>query len=114
MQNKHNRTTQPSNAATAGPKNSAVLECRFCGAECLPELGEMPCQNCKADTYFRFIPHGTPRNYREILNSLGLKDRDIAAAFGYKDVGAFTSSTASRRVKSGVEFVFYSTLYNRG
>lgn len=100
--------------ATAEPKNSAVFECRFCGAECLPEREEMPCQNCKADTYFRFIPPGTPRNYREILNRLKLKDRDIAAAFGYKDLGAFTSSTAARRVKAGVEFVFYAALYNRG
>lgn len=111
---KDNRTMQPSNAATAGTENSAVLECRFCGAECLPELEEMPCQSCKADSYFRFMPPGTPRNYREILDSLGLKDRDIAAAFGYKDLGAFTSSTAARRVKAGVEFVFYAALYNRG
>ncbi len=109
---KRNLTTGASH--TAEPQNSAVLECRFCGAECLPELEEMPCQNCKADTYFRFVPPGTPRNYREILNSLKLKDRDIAAAFGYKDLGAFTSSTASRRVKAGVEFVFYAALYNRG
>lgn len=109
---KNNRTTPET--ATVEPENSAVLECRFCGAECLRELEEMPCQNCKADTCFRFVPPGTPRNYREILNSLKLKDRDIAAAFGYKDLGAFTSSTASRRVKAGVEFVFYAALYNRG
>ena len=109
---KSNRTTGAS--PTAEPENSAVWECRFCGAECLPQLEEMPCQNCKADSYFRFMPPGTPRNYREILNSLSLKDRDIAAAFGYKDLGAFTSSTASRRVKAGVEFVFYSALYSRG
>lgn len=73
-------------------------------------MEEMPCQNCRADSYFRFIPPGTPRNYREILNSLGLKDRDIAKAFGYKDLNAFSSSTAARRVKAGVEFVYYSTL----
>ena len=100
--------------ATAGPENPAVLECRFCGTTCLPELEEMPCQNCKADSLFRFLPPGTPRNYREILKSLGLQDRDIAQAFGYKDLNAFSSSTAARRVKAGVEFVFYSTLYKRG
>ena len=109
---KYNRTMPET--ATAEPQNSAVLKCRFCGAECLPELEEMPCQNCKADTYFRFVQPGTPRNYREILNSLKLKDRDIAAAFGYKDLGAFTSSTAAKRIKAGVEFVFYSALFNRG
>ena len=109
---KDNRTTGAS--PTAEPQNSAVLECRFCGAECLLELEEMPCQNCRSDAAFRFMPAGTPRNYREILNSLKLKDRDIAAAFGYKDLGAFTSSTAARRVKAGVEFVFYAALYNRG
>lgn len=109
---KSNRTMPET--ATAGTENPAVLECRFCGAECLPELEEMPCQNCKADTLFRFMPPGTPRNYREILKSLGLQDRDIAAAFGYKDLNAFSSSTAARRVKSGVEFVFYSALYNVG
>jgi hypothetical protein len=109
---KNNRTTGAS--PTAGSESPAVLKCRFCGAECLIELKEMPCQNCRADSYFRFIPPGAPRNYREILNSLSLKDRDIAAAFGYKDLGAFTSSTASRRVKAGVEFVFYAALYNRG
>ena len=110
--NKTNRTTGAS--PTAGPENLAVLECRFCGAECLPELEEMPCQNCKADSYFRFVPPGTPGNYREILKSMGLQDRDIAAAFGYKDLNAFSSSTAARRVKAGVEFVFYAALYNRG
>lgn len=109
---KDNRTTGAS--PTAGPQNSAVLECRFCGAECPAELEEMPCQKCKSDVAFRFVPPGTPKGYREILNSLCLKDRDIAAAFGYKDLGAFTSSTASRRVKAGVEFVFYAALYNRG
>ena len=109
---KSNRTTGAS--PTAEPENSAVLECRFCGNACPAELEEMPCQNCKADSYFRFIPAGTPRNYREILNSLGLKDRDIAAAFSYKDLGAFTSSTAARRIKAGVEFIFYSALFNRG
>ncbi len=113
MQNKkYNRTTPVT--ATVEPQNSAVLECRFCGAECPAELEEMPCQNCKSNTAFRFVPPGAPRNYREILNSLNLKDRDIAAAFGYKDLGAFTSSTAARRVKAGVEFVFYASLYNRG
>ena len=111
---KDNRTMQPSNAATSGDAQPGVLECRFCGAECLPELEEMPCLNCKADNPFRFVLPGTPRNYREILNSLKLKDRDIASAFGYKDLGAFTSSTAARRVKAGVEFVFYSALFNRG
>jgi hypothetical protein len=108
---KPNRTTGAS--PTADPQHSAVLECRFCGAEYLPELEEMPCQNCNADTPFRFITPGTPRNYREILNSVKLKDRDIAAAFGYKDLGAFTSSTAAPRVKAGVEFVFYAALFNR-
>ncbi len=107
-----NRTTSAS--PTAEPKNSAVLECRFCGSACEPENEELPCQNCRVDTYFRFIPPGTPRNYREILNSMKLKDRDIAAAFGYKDLNAFSSSTAARRVKAGVEFVFYSALFNRG
>ena len=90
------------------------LECRFCGAECLAELEEIPCQKCKSDAAFRFLPPGTPKGYREILKSMGLKDRDIARAFGYKDLGAFTSSTAARRVKAGVEFVFYAALYNRG
>lgn len=99
---------------TAEPQNSAVLECRFCGAECLLELEEMPCQNCRSDAAFRFVTPGTPRGYREILKSMKLKDRDIAAAFGYKDLGAFTSSTAAARVKAGVEFVFYAALYNRG
>lgn len=100
--------------ATAEPQNSAVLECRFCGHPCTAELEEMPCQNCKADSFLRFIPPGTPRNYREILKHMNLKDRDIAAAFGYKDLNAFSSSTAARRVKAGVEFVFYSALFNRG
>lgn len=100
--------------ATAEPKNSAVLECRFCGAACEPQNEELPCQNCKADTLFRFVPPGTPRGYREILKSLGLRDRDIASAFGYANLGAFTSSTAARRVKAGVEFVFYSTLFKGG
>lgn len=109
---KSNRTTGASPAA--GAENPAALECRFCGASCLPELEEMPCQNCKADVAFRFVQPGTPRNYREILNSMKLKDRDIAAAFGYKDLNAFSSSTAARRVKAGVEFVFYSALFNRG
>lgn len=109
---KDNRTTGAS--PTAGPQNSAVLECRFCGAECSAELEELPCQNCKADTYFRFVPPGTPRNYREILNFMGLRDRAIADAFGYKDLGAFTSSTAAKRIKAGVEFIFYAALYNRG
>lgn len=89
-------------------------KCRFCGAECEPENEELPCMNCKADTYFRFVPPGTPRNYREILNFMGLRDRDIAAAFGYKNLGAFTSSTAVQRIKAGVEFVFYAALFNRG
>lgn len=109
---KENRTTPET--ATAEPQNSAVLECRFCGAACPAELEELPCQNCKADALFRFVPPGTPRNYREILNRMGLRDRDIAAAFGYKHLGAFTSSTAAKRVKAGVEFVFYSALFNRG
>lgn len=89
------------------------LQCRFCGAPCPAELEEMPCQNCKADTYFRFIPPGTPRNYREIKSALGLRDRDIAAAFGYKDLNAFSSSTAARRIKAGVEFVFYAAVRGR-
>lgn len=109
---KENRTMPETD--TAWPQNSAVLECRFCGTECPPELEEMPCQNCKADTYFRFVPPGTPRNYREILNFMGLRDRAIADAFGYKDLGAFTSSTAAKRIKAGVEFIFYSALFNRG
>ncbi len=108
----YNRTTPET--ATAGTQPPAVLECRFCGASCPPELEELPCQNCKADTYFRFVPPDTPRNYREILKNLNLKDRDIAAAFGYKDLNAFSSSTAAVRVKRGVEFVFYATLFNRG
>lgn len=107
-----NRTTGAS--PTAGRERPAVLECRFCGAICEPENEELPCQNCRVDTLFRFVPPGTPRNYREILNSIGLRDRDIAAAFGYKDLNAFSSSTAARRVKAGVEFVFYSALFNRG
>jgi len=109
---KYNRTMPET--ATADPQTSPVLECRFCGAECPAELEEMPCQNCRADSLFRFVPPGTPRGYREILNSMKLKDRDIAAAFGYKDLGAFTSSTAAKRIKAGVEFVFYSALFNRG
>ena len=109
---KDNRTMPET--ATAEPQNSAVLECRFCGETCPPVLKEMPCRNCRSNSVFRFVPPGTPRNYREILNILKLKDRDIAAAFGYKDLGAFTSSTASRRIKDGVEFVFYAALYNRG
>ena len=72
------------------------------------------CQKCKADAPFRFIKPGTPRNYREILNFMGLRDRAIAKAFGYKDLNAFSSSTAAPRIKAGVEFVFYSALYNRG
>lgn len=112
MTKKSNLTTPET--ATVEPQNSAVLECRFCGTECPTELEEMPCQNCKADTVFRFVPPGTPRNYREILNSIGLKDRNIAAAFGYKDLGAFTSSTAVGRIKGGVEFVFYAALFSRG
>lgn len=114
---KSNRTTQPSNAASPGSAQPGELElqCRFCGHTCPPELEEMPCQNCKADTYFRFIPPGTPRNYREILKFMGLRDRAIAEAFGYKDLNAFSSSTAAKRVKAGVEFVFYSALFiNRG
>ncbi len=111
---KSNRTIPALARVTAEPQNSAVLECRFCGAECEPENEELPCMNCRADTYFRFIPPGTPRNYREILNSMGLRDRAIAEAFGYKDLNAFSSSTAARRVKAGVEFVFYSALFNRG
>lgn len=109
---KDNRTTGASH--TVEPENSAVLECRFCGAECPAELEEMPCQNCKADSSFRFIPPGTPRNYREIMNFMGLRDLAIAKAFGYKDLGAFTSSTAAKRIKAGVEFIFYSALFNRG
>ena len=105
---------QRSNAATVEPQNSTVLECRFCSHPCPAELEQLPCQNCKADTYFRFIPPGTPRNYREILNFMGLRDRAIAEAFGYKDLNAFSSSTAAVRVKRGVEFVFYSALFNRG
>ena len=101
-------------SATAEPQNSAVLECRFCGAACPHELEEMPCQNCKANSSFRFIPPGTPRNYREILNFMGLRDKAIAEAFGYKDLNAFSSSTASPRIKAGVEFIFYSALFNRG
>jgi hypothetical protein len=99
--------------ATAEPQNSAVLECRFCGHPCPAELEELPCKNCNADTFFRFVPPGTPRNYREILNFLGLRDRAIAKAFGYKDLNAFSSSTAAKRVKAGVEFVFYAALLNR-
>ena len=113
MQNKESNRTMPE-TATAKFSGSAVLECRFCGAECLPELEEMPCQKCTADSYFRFVPPGTPRNYREILKSLSLQDRDIAKAFGYKDLNAFSSSTAAIRVKRGVEFIFYAALYNRG
>lgn len=100
--------------AAADPQRSAVLECRFCGAACPVELEELPCQNCGADALFRFVPLGTPRNYREIMKSMGLRDRDIAAAFGYKRLGAFTSSTAAKRIKAGVEFIFYSALFNRG
>lgn len=95
-------------------ENKAVLECRFCGTECPKELEEMPCQNCKADTYFRFVPPGTPHNYREILNFLGLRNRVIAEYFGYKDLNSFSSSTAAKRIKAGVEFVFYSALFKRG
>ena len=109
---KSNRTMPET--ATVEPQRSAVLECRFCGATCPVELEELPCQNCKADALFRFVPPGTPRNYREILNFIGLRDRAIAEAFGYKDLGAFTSSTAAKRIKAGVEFVFYSALFNRG
>lgn len=47
MQSKRNNRTTPE-TATAGSQPPAVLECRFCGAECLAELEEMPCQNCKA------------------------------------------------------------------
>jgi hypothetical protein len=99
--------------ATVEPQNSAVLECRFCGTKCPAELEEMPCQKCHSDASFRFVPPGTPRGYREILKALKLKDRDIAAAFGYKDLNAFTSSTAARRIKAGVEFVFYAAVFNR-
>lgn len=101
-------------SAAAGLQNPAALECRFCGAECPPELEEMPCQNCKADTYFRFIPPGTPRNYREIVDSLGMRDKHIAAAFGYKNLGAFTSSSAAAAMKAGIEFVYYATVFSRG
>ena len=99
--------------ATVEPQSSAVFECRFCGAECPAELEELPCQKCKADALFRFVPTGTPRNYREILKFMGLRDREIAKAFGYKDLNAFSSSTAARRVKAGVEFVFYAAMFNR-
>lgn len=106
-----NRTTGAS--PTAEPQNSAVLECRFCGAVCLPELEEMPCQNCKTDELFRFVPPGTPKRYREILKKMGITDKVIAQAFGYKDLNAFASSTAANRIKKGVEFIYYSTIFNK-
>ncbi len=88
--------------------------CRHCSSPCLPELEEMPCQSCGADSLFRFVPPGTPRNYREICNHLGLKNRDIAKGFGYENLNAYTSSTAAPRIRAGVEFVFYSALFIRG
>ncbi len=92
------------------------LLCRHCSTPCPPELEELPCQSCGADSLFRFVPEGTPRNYREICNALGLKDRDIAVFFGYRGKlpGPLTSSTAFPRIKAGVENVFYAALFNRG
>lgn len=88
--------------------------CRHCSAPCPPELEELPCQSCGADSLFRFVPVGTPRNYREIVDSFGLRDKHIAAAFGYKNLGAFTSSTAVKDMKAGIEFIYYSAIFSRG
>lgn len=107
---KLNRTTGASPAA--GTQNPAALECRFCGHPCQVGLEELPCQKCGSDVLFRSLPPGTPRNYREIVDSLGLKDRDIARAFKYLNLGAFTSSTAANRIRAGVEFVYYQTLFS--
>ena len=90
------------------------LLCRHCSTPCPPDLEELPCQSCGADSLFRFVPEGTPRNYREICNYLGLKDRDVAVFLGYKNLNAFSSSGASKRIKTGIERIFYAIFFKRG
>ena len=62
---------------------------------------------------FRFVPPGTARNYTEIKKELGLTDKDIAVALGYKNLNAFSSSTAAKRLKAGVEYIYYSIVFKQ-
>ncbi len=94
-------------------QETIILQCRFCGATCDDALTEMPCQNCRVDVMFRFVPPGTARNYAEIKKELGLTDEDIATIFGYKNLNAFSSSTAAVRIKKAVERIYYTIIFKQ-
>jgi len=85
------------------------LICRHCGAKVLPELEEMPCQNCKADSLFRFLPADWPRTFRGVLRELQWDNASVAEAFGYKNANSFAASSAAPVMREGLMRVYYAT-----
>lgn len=85
------------------------LICRYCGASVLSELAEMPCQSCKADTLFRFVPADWPRTFRGVLRDLKWDNASVAEAFGYKNANSFAASSAAPVMREGLMRVYYAT-----
>jgi len=46
---------------------------------------------------------------KQIKRAHGLKDEDIARAFGYASTIAYQSSSAKKRIDKGIEFIYNLT-----
>lgn len=49
------------------------------------------------------------KTIKEIKKHLGIGNRDIARAFGYKDANNFNNSTAKHRIEKGIEYIYELT-----
>lgn len=43
---------------------------------------------------------------KQIKKELGIKDRDIAEAFGYVNTNSYATSTAKPRLQKGIEWIY--------
>jgi hypothetical protein len=48
-------------------------------------------------------------NIKQIKRAHGLKDKDLARAFGYASTIAYQSSSAKLRIDKGIEFIYNLT-----
>lgn len=46
------------------------------------------------------------KSIKEIKKELGIGNRDIADAFGYKNAGSYSRSTAKPRIEAGIEWLY--------
>lgn len=54
------------------------------------------------------------KTIKEIKKHLGIGNRDIARAFGYKDANNFNNSTAKSRIEKGIEYIYEMVIKSKG